>query len=159
MEFHWIPWNFPWNSINLSFLESMEWKIPWKIPWNPMGKSMEFSGIPRNSPWNCTKTFDGFSMKNFHGILCKTNGIPLNFPWNFPWKFLWKIPWNSMEFNGIPWKIPWIHGTIFARVGLKEGVSSWDETQQRLQDLCKASLVFCMQTHARTCFIVSSKGQ
>jgi hypothetical protein len=38
------------------------------------------------------------------------------FSWNFPLNFSWNFSWNSIEFHGIPWKIPGIDGTIFARV-------------------------------------------
>jgi hypothetical protein len=30
------------------------------------------------------------------------------------------VSWNSMEFHGIPWKIPWIDGTIYARAATAE---------------------------------------
>jgi hypothetical protein len=35
------------------------------------------------------------------------HSIPWNFPLNFP-------------SHGIPWQIPWIHGTIFVRVGYED---------------------------------------
>jgi hypothetical protein len=47
MEFHGIPYNFPWNSMELRLME-FHGKFR-ESPWNSMENSMEFNGISWNS--------------------------------------------------------------------------------------------------------------
>jgi hypothetical protein len=51
IEFHGIPWNFPWNFMGISWKNpsNVYEKNPWNFPWNSMellhGIFMEFHGI------------------------------------------------------------------------------------------------------------------
>ena len=80
-EFHGIPWNIAWNS--MEYLCHLKWRPP-----NSMesletrsGDSMEFHGIP----WNLVLASSSMELSKFHGI-----------PWNFPFDMekLHGIPWN-----------------------------------------------------------------
>ena len=64
--FHGIPWNIPWNSMEL-WCRQMTYHL---VPWNSMEHSMEFHGtlVPPNDISLCSMEFHG----TFHGI-----------PWNF----------------------------------------------------------------------------
>ena len=64
--FHGIPWNIPWNSMEL-LCRQMKYQL---VPWNSMEYSMEFHGtlVPLNDISLCSMEFHG----TFHGI-----------PWNF----------------------------------------------------------------------------
>ena len=117
--FHGIPWNIPWNSMELWCRQMIyQW-----VPWNSMGYSIEFHGtlVPPNDislssmefhatfhgiPWNFSVA--KWSITKFHGI-----------PWNFEIAILWHftlagltrdIPWNSVELwcqqiknHRVPW--------------------------------------------------------
>ena len=63
--FHGIPWNIPWNSMELWFRQ-MKYNL---VPWNSMEYSMEFHGtlVPPNEI--------SLSSMKFHGIF---RGIPWN---------------------------------------------------------------------------------
>ena len=96
--FHGIPWNIPWNSMEL-WCRQMKYHL---VPWNCMEYSMEFHGtlVPPNEvsfssmefhgtlrlsfydmlPW----TSKGYSME-FHGTLESTNKK------------------KNTKFHGIPW--------------------------------------------------------
>ena len=97
--FHGIPWNIPWNSMELWCLQ-MTYHL---VPWNSMEHSMEFHGI-LESPNKKTPSSMGF-----HGIRrapLQTTQVIHGIPWNIPWNSMefWcrqmtyhLVPWNSME--------------------------------------------------------------
>ena len=101
LKFHGIPWNVPWNSLELSNMSFGGTRVPW----NSMEYSMEFHGTNWYFIWRHQ------SSKEFHGIF---HGIPWNtcvicngallIPWNhmelgdfFIWP-LYRVPRNSMVY-------------------------------------------------------------
>ena len=123
-KFHGIPWNVPWNSMELSDMSFGGTRVPW----NSMEYPMEFHGTNWYFIWRHQSSME------FHGIF---HGIPWNtfvicngallIPWNpmelgefFIWP-LYRVPRNSMvypmevqgsmalnkmtisKFHGIPW--------------------------------------------------------
>ena len=81
--FHGIPWNIPWNSMEL-WCRQMKYHL---VPWNSMEYSMEFHGtlVPPNEvsrhlvPWNSMELWD------CHFMTC-CPGLPMD---------IRRIPWNS----------------------------------------------------------------
>jgi hypothetical protein len=135
MEFHGIPWNFPSTSDGFSFVSCIHVSMyqliitlskPNFMKFHEFTKfSMEFHEIPSTSV-----PFHGH-----HGIPWNSMEFSVNiwriFSWKFsPWNFMkyfmgfHEIPWNS-PWHGIPWKISWIHGTIYARVGFRCGLPTY----------------------------------
>ena len=126
--FHGIPWNIPWNSMEL-WCSQMKYHL---VPWNFMEYSMEFHGtlVPPNEvsrhlvPWNSMELWD------CHFMACYP-GLPRDIPWNS--MELWsrqiknyRVPRDSMElggrhfkwhnlFHGIPWNIPWNSMELWCR--------------------------------------------
>ena len=97
MEFHGIPWNIPWNSMEL-WCRQMTYHL---VPWNSMEHSMEFHGT-LVSPYEVS-----LSSMEFHGTLW----LPFYniLPWLDFHRIFHGIPWNSgvakhkiTEFHGIP---------------------------------------------------------
>ena len=80
--FHGIPWNIPWNSMELWCLQ-MTYHL---VPWNSMEHSMEFHGIlvPPNEVSLSSMEFHGSLESPFDGILPWLNfqGIFHGIPWN-----------------------------------------------------------------------------
>ena len=101
-ELHGIPWNVPWNSMELSDMSFGGTKVPW----NSMECSMEFHGTKWYVIWRHQSSME------FHGIF---HGIPWNtcvicngallIPWN-PMEFSDFLFGHSIEFHGIPCYIP-----------------------------------------------------
>ena len=97
--FHGIPWNIPWNSMELWDCHFMAFYPGW----TSKGYSMEFHGT-LESP-----NKKSLSSMGFHGIRrapFQMTQIFHGIPWNIPWKSmeLWcrqmtyhLVPWNSME--------------------------------------------------------------
>ena len=101
--FHGIPWNIPWNSMEL-WCHQMTYHL---VPWNSMEHSMEFHGT-LVSPYEVS-----LSSMEFHGTL----RLPFYniLPWldfhrifhGIPWtlelsnKKSWNSTEHSMEFHGI----------------------------------------------------------
>ena len=81
--FHGIPWNIPWNSMEL-WCRQMTYHL---VPWNSMEHSMEFHGtlVPPNEVSLSSMEFDGTSRLPFYGIL----------PWLDFQGIFHGIPWNS----------------------------------------------------------------
>ena len=106
--FHGIPWNIPWNSMEL-WCRQMTYHL---VPWNSMEHSMEFNGtlVPPNDISLCSMEFHGTLTLPLYGILpwldfqVIFNGIPGNIPWNSmelccrQMKYH-LVPWNSMEYS------------------------------------------------------------
>ena len=134
--FHGIPWNIPWNSMEL-WCRQMKYQL---VPWNSMEYSIEFHGtlVPPNDI--------SLSSMEFHGTLVTPNEVSLSsmelwdchsmafYPgwtskgysiefWSRQIKNHW-VPWDSielgghhfkwhkysMEFHGIFHGIPWNYG-------------------------------------------------
>ena len=88
--FHGIPWNIPWNSMELSHREIKCHQVSWNLLGGRNSKwhqsSMELRGSMR-SPNQISK-----SSMEFHG----TWGVPFQMKPGFH-GIPWNIPWNSME--------------------------------------------------------------
>ena len=80
--FHGIPWNIPWNSMEL-WCRQMTYHL---VPWNSMEHSMEFHGtlVPPNEVSRTSMEFHGTLRSPFYGILPWLNfqGIFHGIPWN-----------------------------------------------------------------------------
>ena len=80
--FHGIPWNIPWNSMEL-WCRQMTYHL---VPWNSMEHSMEFHGtlVPPNEVSLTSMEFHGTLRSPFYGILPWLNfqGIFHGIPWN-----------------------------------------------------------------------------
>ena len=65
--FHGIPWNIPWNSMELC-CHQMTYHL---VPWNSMEYSMEFQGIlvPPNEVSLSSMEFHGTLRLSFYGML------------------------------------------------------------------------------------------
>ena len=95
--FHGIPWNIPWNSMEL-WCRLMTYHF---VPWNSMEHSMEFNGtfVPPNDI--------SLSSMEFHGTLVPPNDISLSsmeFHGTLTLSFYGILPWLNFQviFNGIP---------------------------------------------------------
>ena len=79
---HGIPWNIPWNSMELWYRQ-MKYSL---VPWNSMEYSMEFHGtlVPPNDISLSSMEFHGTFRLSFYSMSCYP-GIP------------WDILWNSVE--------------------------------------------------------------
>ena len=79
---HRIPWNIPWNSMELWY-RKMKYNL---FPWNTMKYSMEFRGtlVPPNEISLSSMKFHGTLRLSFYSIPCYPG-------------LSWGIPWNSME--------------------------------------------------------------
>ena len=117
--FHGIPWNIPWNSMEL-WCRQMTYHL---VPWNSMEHSMEFHGTlvsPNEvslNPWNSMELWDchfmafypgwtskGYSME-FHGNLESPNKKS---PSSMGFHGIRRAPLQMTQvFHGIPWNIPW----------------------------------------------------
>ena len=80
--FHGIPWNIPWNSMEL-LCRQMKYQL---VPWNSMEYSMEFHGtmVPPNDISLSSMEFHGTFRLSFYSM----SGYP-----GIPWDILW----NSVE--------------------------------------------------------------
>ena len=90
--FHGIPWNIPWNSMEL-LCHQMKYHL---VPWNSMElwcRQMKYHLVPWNSMelWDC------------HFMTCYP-GLPRDIPWN-SMELIdisfggTRVPWNSMEYS------------------------------------------------------------
>ena len=104
--FHWIPWNIPWNSMELWYRQ-MKYSL---VPWNSMEYSMEFQGtlVPPNEISLSFMQFHGTLRSSFYSIPCypvlwsrqiKYPGVPCNFM-EIEGRCC-KRHKSSMEFHGI----------------------------------------------------------
>ena len=77
-----IPWNIPWNTMELC-CRQMKYQL---VPWNSMEYSMEFHGtlVPPNYISLSSMEFHGTFRLSFYSMSCYP-GIP------------WDILWNSVE--------------------------------------------------------------
>ena len=125
-EFHGIPWNIPWNSmelIDISFGGT-------RVPWNSMEYSMEFHGTPvpfvmahsyfHGIPWNsvifCLEIAEWFFYLLFGDSRVPWHSVEYSLEDQVKrsWNDNLKAPWNSKElsdtsFGGtkVPWNVPW----------------------------------------------------
>ena len=105
--FHGIPWNIPWNSMEL-WCSQMKYQL---VPWNSMEYSMEFHGtlVPPN---DISLSSMEHSME-FHGTLVTPNEVSLSsmeFHGTLRLSFYDLLPCTSKEYpteRKIPWNIPW----------------------------------------------------
>ena len=111
--FHGIPWNIPWNSMELC-CRQMTYH---SVPWNSMEDSMEFHGtlVSPNEVSLSSMEFHGTLRLPFYGIFTLA-GLPRDIPWNSIEYFMefhgTLVPPNdmslsSMEFHGTFHGIPW----------------------------------------------------
>ena len=117
--FHGIPWNIPWNSMELWCRQMTYHLAPWNSMvlwhwhfmafypgWTSKSYSMEFQGtleLSNKKSWNSTE----HSME-FHGILVPPNEVSLSsmeFHGNLRSPFYGILPWLNFQgiFHGIPW--------------------------------------------------------
>ena len=94
--FHGIPWNIPWNSMEL-WCRQMTYQL---VPWNSMEYSMEFHGtlVPPNDISLSSMEFHG----TFHGTLVPPNEVSLSsmeFHGTLRLSFYDLLPWASKEYS------------------------------------------------------------
>ena len=109
--FHGIPWNIPWNSMEL-WCRQMKYHL---VPWNSMVLwdchfMTCYPGLPRDIPWNSVELWSRQIKKSpssmgFHGI----RRAPFQMTQVFN-EIQWNITWNSMElwcrqmkYHLVPW--------------------------------------------------------
>ena len=139
--FHGIPWNIPWNSMELWY-RIMKYNL---VPWNSMEYSMEFHGtlvppyeislssmeIPYNFeivilfntmlPW----TSMGYSME-FHVTLESLNKKHQS---SMGFHGFRRAPFQMTQvFHGIPWNIPWNSMELWCRQ-MKYHLVPWNITE------------------------------
>ena len=121
---HGIPWNIPWNSMELWCRQMKYHLVPWNIPWNSMElwrRQMKYHLFPWNSMefWDCrviqchtTWTSMGYSME-FRGKLASPNKKS---PRSMGFRGIRRAPLQMTQvFHGIPWNIPWNSMELWCR--------------------------------------------
>ena len=123
--FHGIPWNIPWNSMELLYRQ-MKYQL---VPWNSMEYSMELwcrQMTYHLVPWNSMELLDCHFIQchatlEFHGIYY---GIPWNSiewpnkrsPSSMGFHGVRRAPLQMTQvFHGIPWNIPWNSMELWCR--------------------------------------------
>ena len=158
--FHGIPWNIPWNSMELWYRQ-MKYNL---VPWNSMEYFMEFQGtlVSPNEIYLSSMEFHG--RLSFYSIPC----YPVR-PWNFEIVILFNtmLPWTSMGysmefhgtlestnkkspssmgfhgnrrtpfqmtqvFHGIPWNIPWNSMELWYRQ-MKYNLVPWNSMEYSME--------------------------
>ena len=132
--FHGVPWNIPWNSMEL-LNRQMKFNL---VPWNSMEYSMEFHGTSVSPNEISLSSLEclGTLRLSFYSIPCYP-GLSWDFPWNsmkiwsrqtikksqgFKW-FHWirRAPFQMTQvFHGI-------HG-IFHGIPWNSGTAKWNTT-------------------------------
>ena len=130
--FHGIPWNIPWNSMEL-WCRQMTYHLD---PWNSMEHSMEFHGtlVPPNDISLSSMEFHGTT--HWHFMAFTLAGLPSDIQWNS--REIWsrqiknhRVTWDSMELRGHHFK--WhkyfmeFHG-IFHGIPWNSGDAKWHIT-------------------------------
>ena len=122
--FHGIPWNIPWNSMEL-WCRQMTYHL---VPWNSMEHSMEFHGtlVPPNEVSRTSMELwdrhfmafypgwisKGYSME-FHGTLESPNKKS---PSSMGFHGIRRAPLQMTQvFHAIPWNIPWNSMELWCR--------------------------------------------
>ena len=141
--FHGIPWNIPWNSMEL-WCHQMTYHL---VPWNSMEHSMEFHGT-LVSPYEVSLSsmeFHGTLRLPFYNILPWTStGYSMEFhetlespnkksPSSMGFQGIRTAPLEMTQgFHGIPWNIPWNSMELWCRQ-MKYQLVPWNSMEYAME--------------------------